>query len=119
MVVSDSLRFLPEKEIAQKITLVFASLLFVFFADRTSLFLKEQKHFDPFTFLFLVTLAVIGGFCKLDVNKDTSFLNRHQTDEWKGWMQIMILIYHYTGGSSVSGIYNGMLATGSVRRAHP
>lgn len=36
---------------------------------------------------------------------DNEVLNRHQTEEWKGWMQIIFLLYHYMHATEV---YNGI-----------
>ena len=80
----------------------------MYFGDRTQLFGKAQKHFDPLVFTAFLLVALAAGILTLKVKKegDQGFLNRDQTDEWKGWMQVIILIYHFLGASSVSGIYN-------------
>lgn len=43
--------------------------------------------------------------CLNAFSKQTKLLNREQTDEWKGWMQLVILIYHISGASAVSPKY--------------
>lgn len=107
--------------------IISVAIALIYIADRTGFWLKEQKQFEPWTFgcLCLASLAV-GLATVKRADKDMGFLNRDQTDEWKGWMQsahlvpynlhccrrscwcqiVVILIYHYCGASTISGIYN-------------
>ncbi|KZT75102.1 Cas1p-domain-containing protein [Daedalea quercina L-15889] len=97
--------FIGEQEVPAVVLSVAAALIYL--ADRTGFWLKEQKQFSPWVFSFLSLLSLAFGLCTMQqADKDLGFLNREQTDEWKGWMQIAILVYHYTGASKISGIYN-------------
>lgn len=49
---------------------------------------------DLFLFLFFA-LAAYGWCISLQKSKTTGPLNREQTEEWKGWMQVLFLLYHY------------------------
>ena len=65
-----------------------ASIAVIYLADRTGFWLKEQKQFNPYTFAFLSLLTLaIGLLTVRRAENDLGFLNRDQTDEWKGWMQ--------------------------------
>lgn len=82
-------------------------IAYAYFTDRTHLFDKESKQFylDQF-WIMLILSGVLGYLTSETAEKDQPFLSRDQTDEWKGWMQILILIYHYLGASKVAWIYN-------------
>jgi hypothetical protein len=80
----------------------------IYLADRSGLWLKEHKSFDPWQFAFYLILALavgVAGTTKQSAQTE-GFLNRVQTDEWKGWMQVLVLVYHYLDASRISGIYN-------------
>lgn len=100
------------------IVTLWAGVYYCYLADRTQLFdkvLKQYNSQDFFIFCALIGLAGIGTIRKTVVpqrpnqekppNQDQPFLSRDQTDEWKGWMQVLILAYHYTGASKVLWIY--------------
>ncbi|EJU01081.1 Cas1p-domain-containing protein [Dacryopinax primogenitus] len=99
--------FFPSGDAQHQLSIFGLSVLLCYLADRTPLWDKEQKQFDTVWFFGLLLLGLGAGVGTLKWGeKDAGFLNRDQTDEWKGWMQIIILVYHYYGGSQISGIYN-------------
>lgn len=96
----------PSKYHAPLITMGLAVLL-CWYCDRTNILGKEQKQTIPSQFLVGMVLIILASLFTLKTaDKDLAFLNRDQTDEWKGWMQVAILVYHYVGVSKTAYIYN-------------
>ncbi len=99
------------------------ALCYSFYADRTHIFTKSQKQYSPIEFRALCLIALTLGILTIrrsatipqnslysasNKTLDQSYLSRGQTDEWKGWMQFGILIYHYTGASKKIEIYKAI-----------
>ncbi|KAG5555338.1 hypothetical protein RHGRI_012767 [Rhododendron griersonianum] len=109
----------------------FGSLLIYFYlCDRTNLFAESKKVFpilsslsllfliaksynrDLFLFLYFL-LVIVSAVTSFKIHHDKSpisgksilYLNRHQTEEWKGWMQVLFLMYHYFAATE---IYNAI-----------
>ena len=71
-------------------------MVWFFLCDRTDLLPASEKHYDRDQFLFLFLILTIVAFsCSLQPVRTPLLLNRPQTEEWKGWMQVLFLIYHY------------------------
>ncbi|KAI8338349.1 10 TM acyl transferase domain found in Cas1p-domain-containing protein [Chlamydoabsidia padenii] len=106
-------KMIPSEKVLHGLFVFGLCVIYMYFGDRTQLFGKMPKHFDNTTFTVLMVMLVgVAGLTTLKTQKkegtDLGFLNRDQTDEWKGWMQVIILIYHFMGASGTSGIYNAV-----------
>jgi hypothetical protein len=99
---------------AASLAVVALALSYCFFADRTQLFNKVHKLYNQTEFLSMCGFSlVIGGLTirkskdvpqrknpdDLSVPSSQPFLSKDQTEEWKGWMQSIVLIFHWTGAS--------------------
>ncbi|GMP71961.1 hypothetical protein CsSME_00030182 [Camellia sinensis var. sinensis] len=109
-----------------------AILVYFYICDRTDLLGESTKNYNRDLFLFLYALLVIvSAMTSLKKHNDKStfsgksllYLNRHQTEEWKGWMQandwyklpldradviptvVLFLMYHYFAATE---IYNAI-----------
>ncbi|KMT16310.1 hypothetical protein BVRB_3g054580 [Beta vulgaris subsp. vulgaris] len=85
-------------------------MAYFYFCDRTNLFGESKKNYNRDLFLFLYFLLIIvAAVTSFTIHKDKSpfsgksilYLNRHQTEEWKGWMQVLFLMYHYFAANEV------------------
>ena len=118
---SSRIPFLPSRKITRAIAVLALALGYCYYADRTPLFNKAQKQYMGKEFMSLCAVALLLGVLSIRRSvtgphndsfpqpamgkTDQLALSRQQTDEWKGWMQCIILIYHYTGASRVLWIY--------------
>ncbi|XP_025108057.1 N-acetylneuraminate 9-O-acetyltransferase-like isoform X2 [Pomacea canaliculata] len=78
---------------------------YFYLCDRTNFFMKENKYYTHVNFFLPFAYVMILGFFFTENTEKTNVMHRDQTDEWKGWMQLVILIYHLTGASKVLPIY--------------
>uniref|UniRef100_G3UQI9 Cas1p 10 TM acyl transferase domain-containing protein n=1 Tax=Meleagris gallopavo TaxID=9103 RepID=G3UQI9_MELGA len=76
-------------------------MTYFYLCDRANLFMKENKFYTHSSFFIPIVYILVLGVFYTENTKETKVLNREQTDEWKGWMQLVILIYHISGASTV------------------
>eukprot|EP00055_Hartaetosiga_balthica_P010727 m.46784 g.46784 ORF g.46784 m.46784 type:complete len:876 (-) comp7287_c0_seq1:40-2667(-) len=80
-------------------------MLVLFVCDRTAVFHDTEKEFSWTVFTSGIICIALVFFFSLKPSDSNRILNRQQTEEWKGWMQLIFLLYHYLGASQVLPIY--------------
>ncbi|XP_046659360.1 LOW QUALITY PROTEIN: N-acetylneuraminate 9-O-acetyltransferase [Homalodisca vitripennis] len=81
-------------------------MAYFYLCDRTNFFMKENKYYSPVSFWLPIGYVFALGLFFTEDSRYTKVLHRDQTEEWKGWMQLVILIYNMTGATSNLQIYN-------------
>jgi len=90
-VLSQDAVIVPLRAVAEMSAIV----AYMYICDRTDVFASGRKVYDRRQFWgtwAVICMAALLTMTKLETSKP---LQREQTDEWKGWMQIMFLMYHY------------------------
>lgn len=80
-------------------------MVYFYLCDRTNFFMKENKYYSEFSFWIPVCWMSSVGLFFTDDSKFTRVMHRDQTDEMKGFMIIVVLIYYMTGATRVIPIY--------------
>lgn len=80
-------------------------MVYVFICDRTNFFMKENKYYTHSNFFLPLVYVFALGLFFTEESRQTVVLHRDQTDEWKGWMQLVLLAYHMTAASQILPIY--------------
>jgi N-acetylneuraminate 9-O-acetyltransferase len=112
-------RLLPVAEVCNALAILALILCYCFYADRTQIFEKSRMLYQGREFIVPCLAIAVTGISSARENKvplatnrtkydkihNQEFLSPDQIDEWKGWMQAFLLIYHYTHASKVLWIY--------------
>ncbi|KIW04771.1 hypothetical protein, variant [Verruconis gallopava] len=109
------------RSILPPLTVIGLAMAYSFVADRSQLFTKARKVYHLSELVMLTMFAFAVGLLTIRKTKEAqmrrsstkevfvtmgpAFLSREQTDEWKGWMQIIVLLYHWTAADTQLSFY--------------
>lgn len=70
-------------------------LALTYICEKHWIFEHSGKDYSRDLFMFVLIIFFAYGFYTWKPITDLSLLSREQTEEWKGWMQFIFLLYHY------------------------
>ncbi|XP_064556342.1 N-acetylneuraminate 9-O-acetyltransferase [Drosophila montana] len=80
-------------------------MAYFYLCDRTNFFMKENKYYSEFSFWIPVAYVFALGLFFTEESRFTKVLNRQQTDELRGWILLVVLIYYMTGAQRILPIH--------------
>lgn len=80
-------------------------MYFFYMCDYIHVFPKANRTYSRDLFIVLSLLLLVVGAGLTCMENNAKLLNRDQTEEWKGWMQVMFVWYHYFKAAE---IYNSI-----------
>lgn len=92
-------------EFASDVSKLALMMLLVYLCENFPPHPHSQKVHDMDMFWVMTAVLFLWSFTDVRKSKTTDILNREQTEEWKGWMQFMFLLYHYF---SAHEVYNSI-----------
>lgn len=76
-------------------------MLYFWLCDYQHIWYKTDKQYSRDMFIFIFFLLVFVAFVFTIKKTSDKILNRDQTEEWKGWMQVQFVWYHYYDAQEV------------------
>ncbi|XP_028394366.1 protein REDUCED WALL ACETYLATION 2-like isoform X2 [Dendronephthya gigantea] len=76
-------------------------MLYFWLCDFQHIWPKTNKQYSRDMFIFIFFLLVFVAVVLTIKQTADAILNRNQTEEWKGWMQVQFVWYHYYDAQEV------------------
>lgn len=70
-------------------------MAFTYICEKHPYYPHSSKHYSRDLFVFVLIIFFAYAYITIKPVTDLSLLGREQTEEWKGWMQFIFLLYHY------------------------
>ncbi len=91
------------RSVLQHVVLLGGVLAFAYVCEHTTLLARIDKTYSGDFFLFSAGLLLVGALATVRKSRGSDILNRDQSEEWKGWMQFLFVMYHQ---QAAVGAYN-------------
>lgn len=104
---------ITETRALYNLTLLGLIMFYYWLLDDQQIFppMKKTYNRDQFYLILGAILAFSSQFVKNVSEPGTGkYLNRDQTEEWKGWMQIVFVLYHYFAAKEVYNLIRLLIA---------